>query len=93
MNTNNIISTPEITGNIGSCTSQVVSTISGRESAFIESVVNVVTNSCSGEVSTYSTWHYTPTTFFGFVGGIILASFIIALIKISLIPKEDRSGW
>lgn len=51
MNTHNIISTPEITGNIGSCTSQLQKVYS--YSGIITSEgQNIVTNSCTGTVTT-----------------------------------------
>lgn len=66
MTTNNIVSTPNITGNIGSCTSQLVSVDSGRN-IFIQYQENIVTNSCTGEIKTYQNWDFTVSTFFIFV--------------------------
>ncbi len=56
--TTNIISTPEITGNIGSCTTQKVTAVSGRDSLLTVNVVDVTTNSCTGEVTTYNYWEF-----------------------------------
>lgn len=50
MNTNNIISTPDITGNIGSCTSQTAD-VPEVSHYFRNYGHTVVTNSCTGEVT------------------------------------------
>ena len=77
INTNNIISTPEITGNIGTCTSQTTKAVSGRSSIFKEQVVTIVTNSCSGNAMTYNSWEFTGTTFF--LIGFLFVSFWVWL--------------
>lgn len=51
MKTNNIISTPDITGNIGSCTSQAQLVIT-NSGLFRETGYTVVTNSCTGVATT-----------------------------------------
>jgi len=55
--TNNIISTPNITGNVGSCNSSSVSVHSGA-TLFREFYTNVITNSCTGQTSTYQNWSF-----------------------------------
>ena len=55
MKTNNIISTPDITGNIGSCTSQSVVVDTGYN-ILTKQYKTVVTNSCTGQVTTYDSW-------------------------------------
>ena len=50
MNTNNIISTPEITGNIGSCKSDVTS-IKTYGDWWGETRQDYLTNSCTGQVT------------------------------------------
>lgn len=80
MTTQNIISTPKITGNVGSCTSQGITTVSGRTSWSKVEITNTVTNSCTGEVKTFQTWEYTAT--FGMaclVSTILLVIVIIAV--------------
>lgn len=55
MKTQNIISTPEITGNIGSCTSQAVQVNTGYN--FVSyTYQTIVTNSCTGQVTTYDSF-------------------------------------
>lgn len=53
--TTNIISTPEITGNIGSCTSNSIKVETGNY-FWYTTEKSVVTNSCTGGVNTYDTW-------------------------------------
>jgi len=50
MPTTNLISTPEVTGNIGSCTS-FAQPVLIRSGFFKEEGYTVVTNSCTGEVT------------------------------------------
>lgn len=55
MKTVNVVSTPNIEGNIGSCTSQSVKVESGYN--FLKTdYKTIVTNSCTGQVTTYDTW-------------------------------------
>lgn len=51
-------------GNVGSCTTQVVSTTSARPKWWKENVVNIATNSCTGQVDKYYSWDFTPAGFF-----------------------------
>lgn len=55
MTTNNIISTPDITGNIGSCTSQSIEVNTGYNLLKTD-YKTIVTNSCTGAVSEYDSW-------------------------------------
>ena len=56
MNTTNLISTPNINGNIGSCKSEVITVSDGR-TYWTTLSHDVVTNSCTGEVIDYpQTW-------------------------------------
>jgi hypothetical protein len=50
MNTNNIVSTPEITGNIGSCKTELTKVIN-REGWFSTEGYNITTNSCNGQTN------------------------------------------
>lgn len=52
MKTNNIISTPNITGNIGSCSTQTEKVIL-RGGFWSEDGQTIATNSCTGEVKMY----------------------------------------
>ncbi len=51
----NVISTPDITGNIGSCTSNSVVVDTGYN-VFAKSYETIVTNSCTGQVTTFDSW-------------------------------------
>jgi hypothetical protein len=84
MDTNNIISTPDITGNIGSCTSQSITTVAGRTSIWTEKTVQTITNSCTGEVVRYESWQFTPTCFF--TG---LFFFVVLFIICGAIASKD----
>lgn len=50
MKTNNIISTPNITGNIGSCKSELTQ-VYNNVGWLNSQGVNIVTNSCTGKVT------------------------------------------
>jgi hypothetical protein len=52
----NVVSTPNIEGNIGSCKTEVVTTITGRNSIWTLNQRDVTTNSCTGEVNNYDYW-------------------------------------
>jgi hypothetical protein len=60
MQNNNIFSTPDITGNIGSCTTQVNS-VSTDRTFWTVSKKDIATNSCTGDVSTYDYWNFSGT--------------------------------
>lgn len=76
MNTHNIISTPNITGNIGSCTTQTV-TVVERSGVWHETGHTTATNSCTGEITTtpYSTVSMGPT-----IIGMICATIVLYAI-------------
>ena len=66
METHNIVSTPNITGNIGSCKTESASVESGRN-LFVLYKTNITTNSCTGEVNSYQTWELSDIPFLGFL--------------------------
>ena len=63
MTTNNIISTPDITGNIGSCTSQSIE-VPTEGGFFTYQYMTVVTNSCTGKVMDYPSWGFGAGAYF-----------------------------
>ena len=89
MNTQNIISTPDITGNIGSCTSQSIEAVSGR-TLFKENIITVVTNSCTGDVKEYQSWRISGATVVITFIGIIVAFALFALL-ISIADEINKS--
>lgn len=93
MNTQNIISTPEITGNIGSCTTQVARVTSKRLNWYQIETTSIATNSCTGEVTTYQSWEYTFGAFGFGLGAIILGFAVIKLLIHMLTPKNQRSSF
>jgi hypothetical protein len=66
MNTHNIVSTPNITGNVGSCTSQIAS-IKTYGDWWSETRQDYLTNSCTGEITIgveyWSMGFFIPTIF------------------------------
>lgn len=89
MNTQNIISTPDITGNIGSCTSQSIQTISGR-TLFKENTISVVTNSCTGDVKEYQSWQFSEMGAMSLIAGIVVATFLLFVIGASIVEWIER---
>lgn len=55
MQTTNLVSTPNITGNVGSCTSQSVTADTGYN-ILTKNYNTIVTNSCTGQVTIYPSW-------------------------------------
>lgn len=51
----NVVSTPNIQGNIGSCTSQSVVVDTGYN-MLKHDYKTIVTNSCTGQVTSYDSW-------------------------------------
>jgi hypothetical protein len=51
MNSNNLISTPDITGNIGSCSTQTVVVAAERTSVWKVKDTAIATNSCTGQLA------------------------------------------
>lgn len=72
MQTQNIISTPEITGNIGSCTTQSIVVDTGRPSIWKTETKTLATNSCTGEIKEFNSW-----VFSGFLYFIVLAVLVL----------------
>lgn len=82
MKTTNIISTPEITGNIGSCTSQGIEVQTGYNLLKAD-FKTIVTNSCTGEVSSYDSWRLADFT------SISIMTIVMILI-ITIIAKYGK---
>jgi len=81
--TNNIISTPNITGNIGSCTTQLT-TVYTRSGYFSNEGMNITTNSCTGEATQT---HFTELGGIGIMfgmGALIFAILMVCAIRDSL---------
>lgn len=78
MNTN-LISTPEITGNIGSCKTHAQVVIIDQD-IITKDIKTITTNSCTGETNHYDAEVYTNGA------GIVMGStFIITLIAIYIV--------
>ena len=78
LNTTNLISTPEITGNIGQCTSNV-SIINGatRENIFIVGNKSWITNSCTGVTENTYSWSFSSFAVTSMVFGAILLFIVV----------------
>ena len=81
MTTQNIISTPEITGNIGSCTTQTEQVII-TSSLMYDNGYTIATNSCTGQVKEFD-YHSINGFPMTMLGGIIILMFCILLSKLS----------
>lgn len=68
----------DISGNVGSCTTQTVDAISNRISWMKEEVTTIATNSCTGQVEHYHSWQYT----FGAFPLLICVTFIISMLSL-----------
>lgn len=88
MNTYNVVSTPEITGNIGSCTSNSIVVETGYN-IWKTTKSTIVTNSCTGEVSKFDSWSLGAFPWTVVILGIIIFWVIIASNSI----KEDNTGF
>lgn len=83
METRNVISTPNITGNIGSCRTSVVEQATGR--GFWAQDLNVIaTNSCTGQQTTTQTWEMT-----GIGGTIIIVPILFILFLLFAMADRD----
>lgn len=58
MDTTNIVSTPNITGNIGSCTTNIRTVTAQRNGVWTLDKIDIATNSCTGEVERFYYWEY-----------------------------------
>lgn len=87
--TTNIISTPEITGNIGSCTTQVAEVTSQRLSFYKVEKTAIATNSCTGEVTHYKTWEFSDAVFFSGT----FALFVVILMCLAIGTSGDYKGY
>ncbi len=88
MNTTNLISTPNITGNIGSCEVKSVETPIKAGSPISVTQVTLV-NSCTGEViKQYEYKDYTGAWFMGAISIIVIGGFIVAAISVWLESKN-----
>jgi hypothetical protein len=73
----NVISTPDITGNIGTCETRIVNVANGR-TLWTETYISIATNNCTGTVNTYDTWQFTG--FFGFMVALPVAILLVIAI-------------
>ena len=70
-----IVASPEVSGNIGSCTSEQITVIKERNGFFTIDRQDIVTNSCTGQVVSYDEyWVFTD------IGGMTIALLIFGFI-------------
>lgn len=77
----NVVSTPNISGNIGSCTSNSVVVDTGYN-LLRSTHRTVVTNSCTGEVTNYDSWSLGGFPWLVVVPGIVILWFIIGASRL-----------
>lgn len=63
MTTANIISTPNIEGNIGSCTTSSIEVRADR-TFFVQNIETITTNSCNGDTQHFQSWEFTDSIAF-----------------------------
>lgn len=80
METNNLISTPNIEGNIGQCKTTVDwLNCAERTNLWTCQDVGYATNSCTGKVDQYHSWEFTATFYFTVVTVVVVL--VIALFS------------
>ena len=79
METHNIISTPDVTGNIGSCTTQAEQVIV-KSSLFRDTGYTIATNSCTGVVEKYDYNSINGPSIFIFGLFILFVMFLVFLL-------------
>jgi len=87
MKTSTLVNGQGITGNIGSCTTQVARIETGRDLLTVY-VQNIATNSCTGEVTKYDTWGVSG---FSVLLCIVVTVFFIMIIAI--VKESNERGW
>ena len=85
MNTTNLISTPNINGNVGSCSTEMV-TAKGTRTVFVQEIIQVLTNSCNGEVQRINTWELTG---FSLLVSLMVAGTIALLLGMVFAPSPN----
>lgn len=93
MKTNNIISTPDITGNISSCKTETQQITSGRENWYTINYTTIATNNCTGSVEKYDTYGYSPALVFVSIFVLTISLMILGLIKVWLTPSQNRNPY
>lgn len=75
MNTN-LIASPNVTGNIGSCTNQAVNVISSND-FWTKTITTTQTNSCTGEAQKFNHWEISEMLGAAILLGTILGVFLV----------------
>lgn len=83
----NIISTPNIEGNIGSCETKIAEVLNGR-TLWRETHTSIATNNCTGIVNTYDTWEFSGF----FASCIIVPLTIIFLVSVAYAVITDTKN-
>ena len=81
METLNVVSTPNITGNVGSCTTQTARVVSQRLSFWTQDITTLATNSCTGEVTRFDSWEVTGPGFLLFMGLFLLFLLVLKIVS------------
>ena len=81
--TNTIVASPNVKGNIGSCTTQIATVYTTR-GFWTTDVDQIATNSCTGQVTHYPTWEIT-----GIGGGVIFFTIFILILIGMVVASPD----
>lgn len=86
MKTTNIVSTPNITGNIGSCTTQAQKVVV-QSGIWADDGYTITTNSCTGAVERFN---YHSINGLAMVGGFVLGALLFILIGGAMLSRADH---
>ena len=87
MQTMNLVSSTGITGNVGSCKTEITTAEAGRSSLWYIETKTFATNSCTGQVDTFQSWEITQTAGLALLGGIICAIILVTALANGLYKK------
>lgn len=80
MSTNLIATSPNLSGNVGSCKTEMTTTVLKKINFYKDDVVYVQTNSCTGEVKEYITWDYNGG---GVFGGALIFCLVFSVVMLT----------
>lgn len=83
----NLVSSTGITGNVGSCKTEITTADTGRPSFWYIETKTFATNSCTGQVDTFQSWKLTDTGGFTIFGGILCAIILVIALATGLYEK------
>ncbi len=77
--TSTLVASPEIVGNIGSCTTNI-SRVTENRTFWIENIKEIATNSCDGSIQYFHHWEFTGIACLLLAVGVVIGVlFLMAL--------------